>query len=594
MCMKDFLKMILASAIGFLIANVLLGIFAVFIIIGLSALFMIDGGGSDLSSTSVSKNSILFLNVEGDINERRTPGDVFKHLMGEDSSAPLSIYELNQALKMAAEDKKIKGVYLRLRWVSSGWAKVNAIRDMLLEFKKSKKFVYAYSESYNEKLYYLASAADKIYMYPKGEFSWDGLDMQSTFFQKTFTKLEVEPTLVRAGRFKAAGETFIKDRMSEENKLQSREIISGLWGHVEKAIVASRPQLNVELLSEWAGKVSVTTAQEAYNKGLVDVLAPIEEIEQLFRKITKTAAKDEIPLISWDGYYDLQKPSVGFMDQAEKVAVIVADGEISSGSGPSDQAIYSDQLSALIRKVSKEKNVKAVVLRINSPGGSALASDVIWRSLDFLKKNKPVVATFSDVAASGGYYIAAGANYIYADPLTITGSIGVFGLLFNTNKFFDNKLGVTFDGVKTHESSDMMSGVRALSPYELQLIQKSVDDIYHTFVSVVKEGRPQFEDLEAVKSIAEGRVWTGIKAKEIGLIDDFGSLETAIQKAAELAKLDDYSVEIYPKEKKFIDKIFESLGEVSILPAWVKQIFLKSPHKFESIYYTRIPYDYSI
>lgn len=592
--MKDFLKMILASAIGFLIANVLLGIFAVFIIIGLSALFMIDGGGSDLSSTSVSKNSILFLNVEGDINERRTPGDVFKHLMGEDSSAPLSIYELNQALKMAAEDKKIKGVYLRLRWVSSGWAKVNAIRDMLLEFKKSKKFVYAYSESYNEKLYYLASAADKIYMYPKGEFSWDGLDMQSTFFQKTFTKLEVEPTLVRAGRFKAAGETFIKDRMSEENKLQSREIISGLWGHVEKAIVASRPQLNVELLSEWAGKVSVTTAQEAYNKGLVDVLAPIEEIEQLFRKITKTAAKDEIPLISWDGYYDLQKPSVGFMDQAEKVAVIVADGEISSGSGPSDQAIYSDQLSALIRKVSKEKNVKAVVLRINSPGGSALASDVIWRSLDFLKKNKPVVATFSDVAASGGYYIAAGANYIYADPLTITGSIGVFGLLFNTNKFFDNKLGVTFDGVKTHESSDMMSGVRALSPYELQLIQKSVDDIYHTFVSVVKEGRPQFEDLEAVKSIAEGRVWTGIKAKEIGLIDDFGSLETAIQKAAELAKLDDYSVEIYPKEKKFIDKIFESLGEVSILPAWVKQIFLKSPHKFESIYYTRIPYDYSI
>lgn len=592
--MKDFLKMILASAIGFLIANVLLGIFAVFIIIGLSALFMIDGGGSDLSSTSVSKNSILFLNVEGDINERRTPGDVFKHLMGEDSSAPLSIYELNQALKMAAEDKKIKGVYLRLRWVSSGWAKVNAIRDMLLEFKKSKKFVYAYSESYNEKLYYLASAADKIYMYPKGEFSWDGLDMQSTFFQKTFTKLEVEPTLIRAGRFKAAGETFIKDRMSEENKLQSREIISGLWGHVEKAIVASRPHLNVELLSEWAGKISVTTAQEAYNKGLVDVLAPIEEIEQLFRKITKTAAKDEIPLISWDGYYDLQKPSVGFMDQAEKVAVIVADGEISSGSGPSDQAIYSDQLSALIRKVSKEKNVKAVVLRINSPGGSALASDVIWRSLDFLKKNKPVVATFSDVAASGGYYIAAGANYIYADPLTITGSIGVFGLLFNTNKFFDNKLGVTFDGVKTHESSDMMSGVRALSPYELQLIQKSVDDIYHTFVSVVKEGRPQFEDLEAVKSIAEGRVWTGIKAKEIGLIDDFGSLETAIQKAAELAKLDDYSVEIYPKEKKFIDKIFESLGEVSILPTWVKQIFLKSPHKFESIYYTRIPYDYSI
>jgi protease IV len=590
--MKDFFKMVAASAVGFLLANMIMFVMMfIGIIIFSAVLFVGEGVSSDKAATSVSKNTVLFLNVEGSISERQSSTDIFRHLLSEEKPAPISLFELNETLKLAVKDKKIKGIYLRLRWAGSGWGKINTLREMLSEFKKSKKFIYAYSEAYDEKLYFLATIADKIYMYPKGEFNWDGLDQQSTFFQKTLAKLDVEPVLIRAGRFKAAGETFIKDKMSAENKEQMSEITNNLWSHIEETVAGSRKKVSKELLNEWADKVSVVKAQDAYNLGLVDRLAPIEEIDLELKKASGTKADDDLPLMSWDNYYDLNKPKGSILSSNPHIAVIVADGEILMGSGASEDNIYSDELSSLIREVSKDEDVKAVVLRINSPGGSALASDVIWRSLEYLKKKKIVVSSFSDVAASGGYYIAANSNYIYADPMTITGSIGVFGLLFNTQKFFDNKLGVTFDGVKTHTSSDMMSGTRELTPGEIKIIQNSVDDIYHTFVSVVKEGRPKFEDLAAVTNIAEGRVWSGIKAKEIGLIDDYGTLETAITKAAELAKIKSYDVSLYPREKKFLDSILDSLGGVSFLPSWIKTIFMKNPNKINSIYYTRLPYD---
>lgn len=589
--MKEFLKMVLASAIGFALANVVMMVLMFLVILGFSALLFVTEGASDRAVTSVDKNTILFLNVEGDINERRSPVDIFRHVLVEQKPPSISLFELNETLKAAATDKKIKGIYLRLRYTSGGWGKVNTVRSMLKEFKKSKKFIYAYSEAYDEKLYYLATVADRIYMYPKGEFNWDGLDWQSSFFQKTFSKLEVEPTLVRAGKFKSAGEMFIKDRMSEENREQVREVIGTIWSFVEQTVSVDRKKLSLEKLNELADKVAVHNAQTAYNLGFVDKLAPVEEIEKDLKQSAGAKEKDDLPLMAWDAYYDLKKPTASILNKKDRIAVVVAEGEILMGSGPGEDNIYSDELASLIREINKDKNVKGVVLRINSPGGSALASDVIWRSLEYLKKDKVLVSSFSDVAASGGYYIAANSNYIYADPLTITGSIGVFGLLFNTNKFFDNKLGVTFDGVKTHASADMMSGVRELTPAEINVVQTSVNDIYHTFISVVKEGRAQFEDIEAVGQVAEGRIWSGGKAKEIGLVDDYGTLESAVQKAAELAKIKSYDVVLYPREKKFIDKILESLGEVSILPSWVKMIFMKKTNKMESIYYTRMPYE---
>lgn len=593
--MKDFLKMVLASALGFMLANILFFGFMILFIIGLSAVLFVQGGvaGGDKPMSSIEKNTILFLNVEGEIHERQTTTDFFRHIIGEETAASISLYELNEALQFAAKDDNVKGVYLRLRWAGAGWGKINHVRQMLVEFKKSNKFIYAYSEAFDEKLYFLATVADRIYMYPKGEFTWDGIDYRSTFFQKTFAKLEVVPTLVRVGKFKAAGESFIKDRMSEENALQTREITGGLWSYIEETITSSRKKITKQMLNDWANQVSVTNANEAYNAGLVDQLAPIEEIDLELKKITGTKASKELPLMAWDHYYELKQTHSSFLSSKSKIAVVVAEGEIHMGSGPNEQSIYSDELASLIRKLAKDDTVKAVVLRINSPGGSALASDVVWRSLEYLKKKKKLISTFSDVAASGGYYIAAGSHYIYADPMTITGSIGVFGLLFNTNKFFDNKLGVTFDGVKTHASADMMSGVRTLTPGELQIVQKSVNDIYHTFLSVVKEGRGQFEDLAAVGSIAEGRVWTGIKAKEIGLIDGFGTLQDAIKKASELAQLKKYDVALYPREKKWIDKILESFEGVVALPPWLKSVLLKSSKKLDSIYYTRLPYEYS-
>jgi protease IV len=592
--MKDFLKTVLASAFGFLLGSIIFtGLIFVFIV-GASIIFMMNTTStSDHAATSVQDKSILFLNVEGNIDERQTSMDFVRDIFIESRPQSISLFELNETLVLAAKDKKIKGIYLRLRWTNSGWGKVNAARKMLAEFKKSKKFIYAYSEAYDEKLYYLSTVADRIYMYPKGDFQWDGLDSQSMFFKKTFEKLEVEPTLVRAGKFKSAGESFIKEKMSDENRQQVEAITKDLWAHIENNITASRKMLPVEKLENWATNVSITSAQSAYNSKLVDLLAPVEEVEKELKKKTGIKADEEVRLIAWNQYYGLKKPKASFISKKPKVAVIVAEGEIHSGTGPAEQAIYSDDLSSLIRELNKDEEIKGVVLRINSPGGSALASDVIWRSLEYLKKNKTLVSSFSDVAASGGYYIAAGSHYIYADPMTITGSIGVFGLMFNTGKFFENKLGLTFDGVKTHPSSDMMSGVRPMTPYELNVVQTNVNDIYHTFVSVVKQGRPNFEDIEGVIAVAEGRVWSGVQAKQVGLIDAFGGLEQAIQKTAELAKLKDFDVVLYPQEKKIFDRFFESLGGVSLLPEWIKVLFHRQTRQFESIYFTRMPYDYS-
>lgn len=593
--MKNFFKMVLASVVGFLIGSVVLtGVIFLFIL-GLSVMFVMgSGSGSEQNVTSVKDKTVLYLNVEGNIDERLNTMDYFREIFVDHRPQSISLYELNETLRLAAADKHIKGVYLRLRWASAGWGKINAARNMIAEFKKSKKFVYAYSEAYDEKLYYLATIADRIYMYPKGEFQWNGMSSQSTFFKKTLEKLEVEPTLVRAGKFKSAGEAFIKDKMSEENREQIAAITGDLWSYMENNIAKARQKVKVEDLESWAKDISITNAQEAYNAGLVDLLAPIEEVEKELKKQAGTKKDDELSLLAWNQYYGLQKPRSTFISTKPKVAVIVADGEIFSGSGPGEEAIYSDDLSSMIRDINDDDDIKAVVLRINSPGGSALASDVIWRSLEYLKKKKVLVSSFSDVAASGGYYIAAGSNYIYAEPTTITGSIGVFGLLFNTGKFFDNKLGLTFDTVKTHASADMMSGVRPLTDYELHKIQDGVNDIYHTFVSVVKEGRTHFEDLESVIQVAEGRVWSGTRAKEVGLVDSFGGLEQAINKAAELAKLKKYDVVLYPEEKRFIDKVFESLGNVSMVPGWMKALLLKTPDRLESVYFARLPFDVSM
>lgn len=589
--MKDFIKTVLASALGFLLGSFMLMGLVIFSVIVITGVLLATGASRELSTSTIEDKSVIFLNIEGGIEERKTAGDVVREIVYDEKPKNVALFELGQALERAAEDKKIKGLYLRLRWTDAGWAKLESLRKLLKDFKKSGKFIYAYSEAYDERLYYLASIADQIFMYPKGEFEWNGVAVQSMFFKKTLGKLEVVPELIRAGRFKSAGEMITQEKMSDENRYQITELSDSLWKTVISEIIEDRPTVSAGDLDQIAKDISVSNAQQAFNMKLVDQLLPIEEVEQKMLQATGLDADDDVRLVAWMGYHGVHKKS-SFMKSKKKIAVIVAEGEIQMGSGSSNGTIYSDELSGLIRDLNKEDDVKAVVLRVNSPGGSALASDVIWRSLGFLKKNKKVVTSFSDIAASGGYYIAAGSDYIFAEPLTITGSIGVFGVVFNAKNFFDNKLGITFDTVKTHPSADMMSNARGLSDFERSRIQADVNDIYNTFLNVVTEGRPSFDSIEAVKEVAEGRVWSGVAAKEIGLVDGLGSLNDAIKKAAELSQLKDYEVVVYPDEKRFIDKIFDSLGDVFTLPAWMNRLISK--HGSSEIIYTRLPFTIEI
>ncbi len=588
--MKDFFKQVLASALGTFLAFAIFNFFMLIIVFGLIGFFAASYGGKE-GIASVEDKSILFINVEGGITERRGAVDVVQEVIYDEKPKTIGLYEIREALEQAATDKKIKGVYLRLRYVQSGWAKIETLRNLLKKFKKSGKFILAYSEAYDEKLYYLATVADEILMYPQGEFEWNGIYSQSMFFKKTLGKLEVEPTLIRAGKFKSAGEMITEEKMSDENRLQVRELTQGLWDTIVAQIVADRKEVSVEKLNQMAQQLSLTSAKEAYNSKLVTQLIPIEEVEQKLLQKSGLKKDDDVRLVAWNAYGDPSESGSSFLSKKSKVAVVLAEGEIQMGSGSDNETIYSDELSSLIRELNKDKDVKAVVLRINSPGGSALASDVIWRSLEYLKKSKKVVSSFSDVAASGGYYIAAGTDYIFAEPTTITGSIGVFGMIFNTSKFFDNKLGVTFDGVKTHDSADLMSGSRSLTPYEKGRIQDEVTNIYGTFLNVVHQGRKKFDGVEAVREVAEGRVWLGSRALELGLVDEMGSLDDAILKAAELAKLEDYDVVLYPDEKRWIDKVFESLGDVWFVPSWLQKILLKAPTT--EIYWARWPFDVS-
>lgn len=585
----NFFKTVLASAIGTIIGFIMLNViffFLLFVVIG--GLIASQSLKKDVSSI-IEDKSIISLNIEGSLEERRAPTDVIEDILYAEKSRDIGLYELEKALEHAASDSKISGMYLRLRGVSAGWGKVEALRKLIKKFKDSGKFVYAYSEAYDEKLYYVATAANEILMYPKGEFEWDGIYSQSMFFKKTLEKLELEPNLIRAGRFKSAGEMVTQEKMSEENRLQVSEITNTVWAHVVAEIAKDKPELKVEDLNSYAHNLSITTATQAYNAKLVTQLIPIEEVEAKLVKATGLKDDEEPRMVNWYSYYEKNfEPPKG---KGHQVAIIMADGEIHSGKGSGSQGIFSDEMSVLIRDLAREKDVKAVVLRVNSPGGSALASDVIWRSLEYLKKkNIKLVTSFSDVAASGGYYIAAGSDYIFAEPTTITGSIGVFGLMFNAQRFFDNKLGITYDEVKTHPSSDMMTGVRKLTTFEHESIQRNVNSTYKTFLSVVRQGRKKFSSEEDVNDVAEGRVWVGSKALEIGLVDEMGSMEQAIAKAAELAQITDYEVVVYPDQKKFIDRIFESLGD-AWAPTFLKQFVSWVRQDKESHTYTRLLYD---
>jgi len=549
--MKQFFKFTFASILGTLITGIIL-MFLFFIIIGgiISAAAMM---GDSNKTASVKDNSILHITLDDPIVDRapKNPfADIdFGPFQPEDR---IGLNDILASIKKAKEDDRIKGIYLDLGRVQAGLTAMNDIRSALEDFKESDKFILSYSEGYSQGAYLIGSVADEVYLNKEGSVDIKGLATVLMFFKGTLDKLGIETQIVRGpnNRYKSAVEPFMYGKMSDANRGQVDTLLNSIWGNMTQEIAESRG-ITVESINEIADGLKIRLPEDAVEHKLVDGLMYKDEILADLRSKLELEEDDDLNFMSLNKYRNAKLPK----DEGEEkkswkvedeIAVIYAIGGIQGGEGD-DETIGSERISKAIREARKDEDVKAIVLRVNSPGGSALASEVIWREMVLAKEAKPVVVSMGDLAASGGYYIACASDKIYADPATITGSIGVFGLLMNTSEFFEDKMGVTFDHVSTNAHSDWGTGVRSLDDEELEAINESVIDIYDTFLQHVADGRGM--TVEEVDAIAKGRIWTGKDAKEIGLVDELGGLQDAIDYAAEQAEVEDYKVKNLPKLK---------------------------------------------
>lgn len=536
--MKAFWRNLLAS----FIAVVLGGVFVLFLA------FIIITSAFDKEAPKVEEGSMLVVKLKGEMQER-TPKSPFAALVGDDESVAYN--KIMWCLKAAKTDDKIKGVVLHIDLPSMGVAQVEDIRQAILDFRKSKKFVYAYAEVYDHRSYYLASAADRIYMPPTGYVEWTGLASTPMFVKGTLEKLEIEPVLFRVGEYKSAGEMFIRKDLSEENRAQLKEYLNDVWRHWLKNIAASR-KLNADTLSSLAGSLQISHAKTAKKAGMVDKLAYMDQLLEDLKSVVKTDEKGIPNQIEINRYYETLKPGKG----EHKIAIVYANGGIDGGKGD-EENIGSEGMARLLRRLRRDEDVKAVVLRVNSPGGGALASDVIAREVELLRKEKPVVASYGNVAASGGYYISAGCSRIFAQPTTLTGSIGVFGMWANLQPMMNRHLGITFDRVTTDGTpyGDVGNVMRPLNDLERARIQQNVDAIYQEFITVVKKGRG-FASLQDVDRLARGRIYSGQDAKDLKLVDELGGMFDALNWVAKKAGLgDEYRVVEYPEMEDPIQKL---------------------------------------
>lgn len=541
--------MMFASMIGGILSLVVLFFLFFIIIMGIVA------STSDEDKVDVKENSILRITLSENISERSAdnPFEDFDFMSFENNSS-LGLKEIIATISKAKVDQNIKGIYLDVSMVSGGLTTVEEIRNALLDFKKSNKFIYAYSEVYTQKAYYLASVADSIYLNPAGLLELKGFNAQYMFFKGALDKLEIEPQIIRVGSFKSAVEPYMQTQMSDSNKLQTNVFLGSIFNHMIANIADAR-KLNADSVNNIAVDLKVRNAEDAVKYKLADALRYKDEVLNTLMMASNRSSIKDLNFIDLKKYIKSAKPNIS--TDKNKIAVIYANGEIVGGEG-NENIIGSERISRAIRQARLDDQVKAIVLRVNSPGGSALASDVMWREIVLTKKVKPVIVSMGDVAASGGYYIACAADVIVAEPTTITGSIGVFGILFNAQKFFNNKLGITFDQVKTGKYADLGDYTRALTESERFIIQNEVNRIYEDFTQKVALGRNM--PIEKVKSIAEGRVWSGIDAKRIGLIDEFGNTDTAIAIAAKKAKLDSYRIISLPEIEDPIKKLMKNLS----------------------------------
>ncbi|MEI6681776.1 MAG: signal peptide peptidase SppA [Bacteroidota bacterium] len=585
--MRQFFKFMFASMLGTFILIILVTLVS----IGILAAIVATASSDD---TVISKNTVLRVTFSKSIVDRSSKTKVVMGYAGPDNSTGLN--DLLDNLKKAKKDDNISGIYLDLSDIPAGISTVEEIREALLDFKTSGKFIWAYSEVYSQKSYYLATVADRIFLNPQGVVDFKGLATQMTFLKGMLEKLDIKMQIIRHGKFKAATEPLFLDKMSPENRKQTTKLIDDIWNKMVTGISETR-KISKPDLNRIADSLKIQTAADALKYKFVDQLIYKDELISEMKKKLKIGEGKSIQYVTMESYTNVaEKKKSG--QAGDKIAIIYASGSIGGGEGD-DQSIGSERISRAIRKAREDEKIKAIVFRINSGGGSALSSDIIWREIDLARKTKPVVASFGDVAASGGYYIACAATKIVADPTTITGSIGVFGMVPNFEGLFTKKLGITFDWAMTNKNGDYIPVMKPLSPYQTMLIQRDVDNIYDVFTGKVAEGRKLTK--AQVDSIGQGRVWSGTDAKAIGLIDEFGGLTKSLQIAADLAKIKNYRIISLPEQKEWYEKLIEQITgnepsarlKAALGEDYKYYMYLKEIREMKGVQ-TRMLFDYDI
>ncbi len=546
-----FLKQVLATLTGVLIAAVIL-FFGILVFIG-----ALVQQSSQTKTTSVSPNSVLYINLDHAVVEK-TESNPFDELNipiygGERS---IGLNDILARIKAAKTDDNIKGIYLNPSTVGVGFATLKAMRDALLDFKESKKFIVAYSEMYSQKAYYLASVADDVYLHPEGSIDFRGLSSSVVFLKDALDKLGVDMQVIKVGTYKSAVEPFMLNEMSPANREQVTSYLHSIYGNFLSSIAKGR-QLDKDSLHHIANEYLIRNANDALHYKFIDKKLYKDELLDELKLLVGIDENKDISAVSLLSYAGKKETS----SAKDKVAVLYAYGDIVDGEGNGTN-IGGDRISRELRKIRKDKDVKAVVLRVNSPGGSALASDVIWREVELTKQVKPVIVSMGDYAASGGYYISAAADSIFAEPTTLTGSIGVFGIIPNFQGLLNNKLGVHIDEVSTGKYSALMADPdRPLTAEERAIIQKEVNNVYSTFMDRVATGRKI--TVAQVDSIGQGRVWTGEQAVQLGLVDKIGNLQQAVAAAATKAKLEEYKIiELPEKQDPFANLLATSKDKI--------------------------------
>jgi protease IV len=586
--MKQFLKFTLATIVGVIITT-LLGFLILFGVIGAIA-------GSKESVTELKPNSVYEIKLEGNLIDRSEDDPfsaAFAQAMGKTAEKSMGLDDLLANIEKAKNDANIVGIYLNGGSLSGGFASLKEIRNALIDFKKSGKFIVAYADNYSQKDYYLVSVANKILINPQGMLELKGLSAQTMFFKNTLDKLGIEMQIVKVGTYKSAVEPLITTKMSDANREQVTVYMGSIWKTFLTEVSAAR-KISVEKLNAYADEMLMfQPTEKAKQYGLVDGLVYADEADSILKTFVKGLEKDkEVTLVKHSAMTKL--PDTSKYDK-NKVAVIYAVGEITDAAG---EGIVAKDLVKTINDVAKDSAVKAVVLRVSSPGGSAYASEQIWHALNKLKAKKTLIVSMGDYAASGGYYISCMADKIVAQPNTITGSIGIFGVIPNISGL-NEKLGLTYDGVKTNKMSDAITVNRKFTPEERDLMQNYVNRGYELFVKRCADGRKM--KTEQIKAIAEGRVWTGEDAIKIGLVDKIGGLNDAIALAVTKAKLKTYNVSEYPEKETFESKFMKSFGddvETRFLKAQLGEQYklfkqVRSLDKINGIQ-ARLPYDLNI